>query len=69
MAHCPSSNMKLSSGMASIPEMMKAGVNVSLGCDGGPSNNCYDMMREMKAASLLQKVRTMDPLTMSGNCA
>ena len=45
--------------------MMKAGVNVSLGCDGGPSNNCYDMMREMKAASLLQKVRTMDPLTMS----
>jgi cytosine/adenosine deaminase-related metal-dependent hydrolase len=65
VAHCPSSNMKLSSGMASIPEMMKAGVNVSLGCDGGPSNNCYDMVREMKAASLLQKVRTMDPLTMS----
>ncbi len=65
VAHCPSSNMKLSSGMASIPEMMKAGVNVSLGCDGGPSNNCYDMMREMKAASLLQKVRTMDPLTTS----
>jgi cytosine/adenosine deaminase-related metal-dependent hydrolase len=65
VAHCPSSNMKLSSGIASIPEMMKAGVNVSLGCDGGPSNNCYDMMREMKAASLLQKVRTMDPLTMS----
>jgi len=65
VAHCPSSNMKLSSGMASIPEMMNAGVNVSLGCDGGPSNNCYDMMREMKAASLLQKVRTMDPVTMS----
>jgi cytosine/adenosine deaminase-related metal-dependent hydrolase len=57
--------MKLSSGIASVPEMTKAGVNVGLGCDGGPSNNCYDMIREMKTASLLQKVRTMDPLAMS----
>jgi cytosine/adenosine deaminase-related metal-dependent hydrolase len=57
--------MKLSSGIAKVPEMMKAGVNVGLGCDGGPSNNCYDLVREMKMASLLQKVRTMDPLTMS----
>jgi cytosine/adenosine deaminase-related metal-dependent hydrolase len=64
IAHCPSSNMKLSSGMAKVPEMMRAGVNVGLGCDGGPSNNCYDMIREMKTASLLQKVRTMDPLSM-----
>ena len=65
VAHCPSSNMKLSSGIAMAPEMTKAGVNVGLGCDGGPSNNCYDMIREMKTASLLQKERTMDPLTMS----
>jgi cytosine/adenosine deaminase-related metal-dependent hydrolase len=65
VAHCPSSNMKLSSGIASVSEMMNAGVNVCLGCDGGPSNNCYDMIREMKIASLLQKVKTMDPLTMS----
>jgi cytosine/adenosine deaminase-related metal-dependent hydrolase len=65
VAHCPSSNMKLSSGIAKVPEMMNAGVNVGLGCDGGPSNNCYDMIREMKTASLLQKVRTLDPLTMS----
>jgi cytosine/adenosine deaminase-related metal-dependent hydrolase len=65
VAHCPSSNMKLSSGIAKVPEIIKAGVNVALGCDGGPSNNCYDMIREMKTASLLQKVRTMDPLTMS----
>jgi len=65
VAHCPSSNMKLSSGMASVPEMLNAGVNVGLGCDGGPSNNCYDMVREMKTAALLHKVRTMDPLTMS----
>ena len=65
VAHCPSSNMKLASGIAKVPEMLQTGVNVGLGCDGGPSNNCYDMMREMKAASLLHKVRTMDPLTMS----
>ena len=67
VAHCPSSNMKLSSGTARVPEMTKAGVNVGLGCDGGPSNNCYDMIREMKTASLLQKVRTMDPLTMNAS--
>ena len=59
--HCPSSNMKLGSGIAKIPEMIKAGVNVSLGCDGGPSNNTYDMLREMKIAALLQKVRMHDP--------
>jgi cytosine/adenosine deaminase-related metal-dependent hydrolase len=65
VAHCPSSNMKLSSGIAKVPEMMQAGVNVGIGCDGGPSNNSYDMIREMKTASLLQKARTLDPLTMS----
>ena len=65
VAHCPSSNMKLSSGIAKVPEMLSVGVNVGLGCDGGPSNNSYDMIREMKTASLLQKARTMDPLTMS----
>lgn len=65
LAHCPSSNMKLASGIAPVPEMMHAGVNVSLGCDGGPSNNCYDLIREMKAASLLHKARLLDPLTMN----
>jgi len=59
--HCPASNMKLGSGIAKIPEMIEAGVNVSLGCDGGPSNNAYDMLREMKIAALLQKVRLHDP--------
>ena len=69
VAHCPSSNMKLSSGIASVPQMSRAGVNVSLGCDGGPSNNSYDMIREMKTASLLQKVRTMDPLVLNASSA
>lgn len=64
VAHCPSSNMKLASGIAKVPEMLEAGVNVGLGCDGGPSNNCYDMIREMKTASLLQKARLLDPLVM-----
>jgi cytosine/adenosine deaminase-related metal-dependent hydrolase len=65
VAHCPSSNMKLASGIARVPEMMRTGVNVSLGCDGGPSNNCYDMIREMKTAALLQKARLLDPLVMT----
>jgi cytosine/adenosine deaminase-related metal-dependent hydrolase len=69
IAHCPSSNMKLASGIANVPEMMRAGVNISLGCDGGPSNNCYDMIREMKTASLLQKVRLLDSQVMTAETA
>jgi len=64
VAHCPSSNMKLGSGIAKVPEMIKAGVNIGLGCDGGPSNNSYDMIREMKLASLSQKARLLNPLVM-----
>jgi len=64
VAHCPSSNMKLASGTAKIPEMIRNSVNVGLGCDGGPSNNSYDMIREMKFASLLQKARLLNPLAM-----
>jgi len=56
VAHCPSANMKLASGIAKVPAMRSAGVAVGLGCDSGANNNCYDMVREMKAASLLQSV-------------
>jgi cytosine/adenosine deaminase-related metal-dependent hydrolase len=45
--------------------MLKKGVNVALGCDGGPSNNAYDMIREMKLAACIHKVRLYDPMTMS----
>ena len=62
VSHNPSSNLKLASGYAPIPEMMKAGVNVSLGCDGGPSNNSYDLIREMKLAAIIHKARLLDPL-------
>ena len=65
ISHCPWSNTKLSSGIARVPEMLKKGVNVALGCDGGPSNNAYDMIREMKLAACIHKVRLHDPLTMA----
>jgi len=44
--------------------MLDGGVNVALGCDGGPSNNSYDMIREMKLAACIHKVRLSDPMTM-----
>jgi cytosine/adenosine deaminase-related metal-dependent hydrolase len=59
VSHNPSSNMKLASGAARVSDMLKAGVNVALGTDGGPSNNAYDLMREMKHAALLQPLRTL----------
>ncbi|MEM0443437.1 MAG: amidohydrolase [Candidatus Caldarchaeum sp.] len=65
VSHCPSSNMKLGSGIAPVSDMLRLGVNVSLGCDGGPSNDTYDMIREMKTAALLQKARTLDPRAIS----
>jgi cytosine/adenosine deaminase-related metal-dependent hydrolase len=64
VAHCPSSNTKLASGIAPVPEMLRAGVNVGLGCDGGPSNNSYDMIREMKLAAVVHKARLLDPLVL-----
>ncbi|MEM4718171.1 MAG: amidohydrolase [Desulfurococcaceae archaeon] len=59
VSHNPSSNMKLASGAAKIIEMLKEGVNITLGTDGGPSNNTYDLIREMKHAALLQTLRTL----------
>ena len=64
VAHCPSSNTKLASGFAKVPELLDAGANVGLGCDGAPSNNSYDMIREMKLAAVIHKARLLDPLTM-----
>jgi cytosine/adenosine deaminase-related metal-dependent hydrolase len=64
VAHNPLSNSKLASGIAPVPEMLKAGVNVGLGTDGGPSSNDYDMIRAMRWASYLHKVRLGDPTIM-----
>ena len=56
VAHCPSSNMKLGSGVAPVAEMLERGVSVSLGADGAACNNRLDMFTEMRTAALLQKV-------------
>src|ERR1051325_7473000 len=56
VSHCPSSNMKLGSGIAPVALMLARGVSVSLGADGAPCNNRLDMFTEMRSAALLQKV-------------
>jgi cytosine/adenosine deaminase-related metal-dependent hydrolase len=55
--HCPSSNLKLASGIARIPELVEAGVHVSIGADGAPCNNRLDAFAEMRLAALIQKPR------------
>jgi 5-methylthioadenosine/S-adenosylhomocysteine deaminase len=57
VVHCPSSNLKLGSGIAPIPEMLAAGCRVALGADGAPCNNRLDAFEEMRLAALIQKPR------------
>ena len=57
VVHCPSSNLKLASGVARIPEMLDMGVFVSLGADGAPCNNNLDAFWEMRLAALIHKPR------------
>jgi 5-methylthioadenosine/S-adenosylhomocysteine deaminase len=59
--HDPTSNMILASGIAPVPKLLRAGVNVGLACDGPACNNAQDMLTTMKDAALLQKVFTRDP--------
>lgn len=56
VAHCPVSNMKLSSGVAKIPAMLSAGVKVGLAVDGSASNDCSNMLAEIRAAYLLHRL-------------
>lgn len=57
LLHCPSSNLKLASGIAEVPELAAAGVAVSLGADGAPCNNNLDGFVEMRLAALIHKPR------------
>lgn len=62
IAHCPSSNMKLASGVAPVPRMLKLDIAVGLGPDGpAGSNNDFNMFEEMDLAAKLAKVTTGDP--------
>lgn len=55
VAHCPGSNLKLSSGIAPIPRYLERGISVCLGSDGAPCNNRLDTFEEMRLAGLIQK--------------
>lgn len=57
IAHCPSSNMRLGSGICRVKEMLPTDINVGLGVDGSASNDTSDMLGEMRQALLLQRVR------------
>jgi 5-methylthioadenosine/S-adenosylhomocysteine deaminase len=68
IAHCPSANLKLGSGIAPIPQYLEEGISVTLGADGASCNNNLSIFNEMRLASLIQKpvhgTKVMDAKTM-----
>ncbi len=66
---CPGSNAKLASGIAPLTDVVSSGVNLAIGTDGPGSNNGLDFFYEMRLASVLQKLRTMDPASFKGTDA
>ncbi len=64
VVHVPESNMKLSSGVARVSEMVRLGLTVGLGTDGCASNNNLDLFQEMDSAAKLGKVSTLNPVSM-----
>jgi 5-methylthioadenosine/S-adenosylhomocysteine deaminase len=80
IAHCPSSNLKLASGIAPVARFIEAGITVALGSDSAASNNRLDIFTEMRTAALLAKAQSGDAsmvkashalrmATMGGACA
>jgi 5-methylthioadenosine/S-adenosylhomocysteine deaminase len=64
VAHNPSSNLKLASGIAPVRRMLELGLNVGIGTDGAASNNDLDMFEEIRLTSFLQKGTSGDPTTL-----
>ena len=58
LLHCPSTNLKLGSGIANTPAMHEAGVHIAIGSDGAPANNRLDVFEEMRLAGLLSQWKT-----------
>jgi 5-methylthioadenosine/S-adenosylhomocysteine deaminase len=65
VAHCPSSNLKLGSGIAPIKEMLAKGINIGIGTDGAASNNRLDLLSEIRLAALLAKGASSDASVMN----
>jgi len=69
VAHCPSSNLKLASGIAPINNMLEERLNVGIGTDGPASNNDLNMFEEMRLAAFIAKVDTSDPTALPARTA
>ncbi len=67
VVHCPESNMKLSSGVCPVDQLLDRQINVAIGTDGAASNNDLDMLQEVRSASLLSKVITGDATRLNAN--
>ena len=67
ISHNPCSNMKLASGIAPISKLLENDICVGIGTDGASSNNNLDLIEELKTASLLQKVSTLDPKVLTSD--
>ncbi|NIK68953.1 5'-deoxyadenosine deaminase [Paenibacillus sp. BK720] len=57
VTHCPGSNLKLASGVAQVPELLREGIDIGIGADGAPCNNNLDMFQEMRLTAFIQKVK------------